>query len=112
MANKRLRKELLEGMNALRRVGVVSGATMREFEGELVEQPRRYKGKDIRALRNRAKVSQGVFAALLNISISTLQKWEQGQKAPSALARKLLQIVEERGIGVLVPPSGGSSRLP
>ncbi len=54
-------------------------------------------------LREKYGVSQAVFAALLNVSASTVQKWEQGKKAPGAAASRLLQIVEEHGLGVLVP---------
>jgi transcriptional regulator with XRE-family HTH domain len=37
----------------------------------------------IKRLRERNKASQAVFAAYLNTSPSTVQKWEQGQKRPN-----------------------------
>jgi putative transcriptional regulator len=37
----------------------------------------------------------------LNISISTVQKWEIGEKNPSGIALKLLNIVERKGLEVL-----------
>ena len=103
MANERLRRELVEGIQALKRVGAVSGATMRNFEKELLGPPPTFSPKQIRKLREKYEVSQAVFAALLNVTTSTLQKWEQGQKEPTAAACRLLQIVHEHGLGILVP---------
>ena len=105
MANERLRRELIEGLEALRRVGAVSGATMREFEKDLLSPPPAYTAKKIVRIRERYNVSQSVFAALLNVSLSTVQKWEQGKKEPGAAAIRLLQVVDEHGLGILVPRS-------
>ncbi|MEZ4754035.1 MAG: helix-turn-helix domain-containing protein [Bdellovibrionota bacterium] len=102
MANKRLRKELLEGFDALAAIGIVDGATMREFRADLLDTVPNFSPSDIRNLRESFNLSQGVFAALLNVSVSTIQKWEQGQKDPGAPAHKLLQIVKENGIRILV----------
>jgi putative transcriptional regulator len=55
----------------------------------------------IKAIRETAQVSQAVFAAMLNISVSTVQKWEIGQKRPSGKALKLLHIVEKRGLDAI-----------
>ena len=103
MANQRLRQELIDGMESLKRIGAVSGATMREFERELLGDRPKFSAKDVARLRDKYGVSQAVFAALLNVSASTVQKWEQGQKEPGAAAAKLLQIVMEHGLSVLVP---------
>ncbi|MFM2111979.1 MAG: hypothetical protein RLZZ271_639 [Pseudomonadota bacterium] len=44
---------------------------------------------------------QVVFAKLLNISLSTVQKWEIGQKRPTGTALKLLRLVQQRGIEIV-----------
>ena len=103
MANDRLRSELVEGMQALHRVGVVNGATMHKFEKDLLGLPPTYAPRKILKIREKYNISQAVFAAFLNVSTSTVQKWEQGKKEPSTIANRLLQVVEEYGIGVLVP---------
>ena len=56
---------------------------------------------DIKRLRLKAKTSQSVFAAYLNTSISTVQKWEIGDKKPSGPTLKLLNIVERKGLKAL-----------
>ena len=42
-----------------------------------------------------------VFAAYLNTSVSTMQKWEIGEEKPSGPALKLLSIVERKGLKAL-----------
>jgi putative transcriptional regulator len=42
-----------------------------------------------------------VFAAYLNTSVSTVQKWEIGEKKPSGPALKLLDIVDRKGLKAL-----------
>ncbi len=102
MANKRLRKELIEGMEALMEIGAVSGVTMREFRKDLISPPVKLSPKAITKLRESFGLSQAVFAALLNVSVSTVQKWEQGQKSPSAPASKLLELVKREGLSILL----------
>lgn len=102
MANKRLRKELVESMQALEDAGVVFSSTMRDLKKEFINPPTVYSAKQIRKLRENFDVSQGVFAALLSVSASTVQKWEQGKKSPSAPACKLLDIIKNHGLSILL----------
>ncbi len=43
-----------------------------------------------------------MFAAYLNTSISTVQKWERGDKSPNGISLKLLNLVESKGLEVLL----------
>lgn len=47
---------------------------------------------DVSALRARFNLSQAKFAALLGISVNTLQNWEQGRRKPEGPARVLLDV--------------------
>lgn len=88
--------------SSLRRVGAITKATMREYD-ELCLEPVKYvTAREVVLIRKRANVSQNLFARYLNTSESTVQKWEAGAKRPSALATKLLRIVEKHGLKVLV----------
>ena len=51
-----------------------------------------------------AKMSQALFATFLNVSVSTVQKWESpaAGKHPSGAAAKLLQLVETKGVEALI----------
>ena len=42
--------------------------------------------------REKSGLSQSEFAALLGVSVRTLQAWEQGQRHPSGAARTLIKI--------------------
>jgi len=47
---------------------------------------------DVSELRAEYGLSQEKFAALLGISVRTLQNWEQGRRAPQGPARVLLRV--------------------
>ena len=101
MANRRLRKAILDSARGLYELGVIDGKTMREFESLRVAAPKAYSAEDIRKLRVKEKASQAVFAAYLNTSVSTVQKWEIGDKTPSGPALKLLDLVDRKGLKAL-----------
>jgi len=47
-------------------------------------------------LRERYNMSQGVFAAALNVSPKTVQSWEQGSRRPNQGALRLLEIFDRQ----------------
>ena len=52
-------------------------------------------GPNIKRLRASYRLSQGQFAAVLGISVSTLRNWEQGRRLPEGPARVLLQVADK-----------------
>lgn len=48
--------------------------------------------RDVAALRARFRLSQAKFAALLGISVNTLQNWEQQRRRPEGPAKVLLRV--------------------
>ena len=63
--------------------------TRRQFSASDFE-PRAYRARDVRAVRESLRASQGVFAQVLGTSPQTIQAWEQGRHAPPRMARRLL----------------------
>ncbi len=46
-------------------------------------------------IRAKLKLSQSAFAALMGVSLRTVQDWEQGRRKPSGPAIALLRIAEQ-----------------
>ena len=65
---------------------------------------------DVKQIREGYDLSQREFAALLGISIKTLQNWEQGRRTPHGAARILLQVAAKHPNAVwdVVQPAGVS----
>jgi len=74
--NRDIGKEILEGLRELKRGQI----------GRVVNVP------PVGEIRRKVGLSQSHFAALLGVSVRTLQDWEQGRRAPSGAARTLLLI--------------------
>ena len=49
---------------------------------------------EIKEVRSLMQVSQAVFAKLLNVSISSIRQWEQGQRTPSGSTMILLELLQ------------------
>ena len=96
--NSRILSELHETARGLHAAGLIDRRRMREFDAlchlDVEEMP----PQKIKALREAAHVSQAVFAAILNTSVSTVQKWEIGEKKPSGPSLKLLSLIALTGL--------------
>jgi putative transcriptional regulator len=49
----------------------------------------------VQAVREKTQLSQAQFARLLNVSVKTLQNWEQARRQPTGAAKALLRILEK-----------------
>jgi len=96
------RKAILETVRktarGLRDAGLMSAQTMREFDVLCLPKVKEYSPAQIKRMRERNKASQAVFAAYLNTSVSTIQKWERGEKRPNGPSLRLLNLVEAKGL--------------
>ena len=100
----RMLSQLLETAIGLNKYGILSKPDMAKMK-LLCEPPPEYTpDRVIAILTSIAKMSQAVFASVLNVSVSTVQKWESpvAHKHPCGAAAKLLQLVESKGVDVLV----------
>jgi putative transcriptional regulator len=85
----------------LHQAGVMDQVTLREFDRLCLPPVEPLQPEEIKKIREASQVSQAVFARLLNTSLSTVQKWEIGQKRPTGTALKLLHLVQKRGLEVV-----------
>ena len=98
----RILEAVHETVNGLHKAGVMDRVTLREFDQLSLPPVEPLKPAQIKRIRETSRVSQAVFARLLNTSVSTVQKWEIGQKRPTGTALKLLHLVQKRGLDVVV----------
>ncbi len=92
---------IYETAQGLHDAGVMDAKTMREFDALCLPPVKVYSAEQIKRIRLHNQASQAVFAAYLNTSPSTVQKWERGQKKPNGPSLKLLNLVDQKGLEVL-----------
>lgn len=106
MTTKRLTQALLETADDMRRAGIIdqdahAKITLRHLgAAEGVIEP--LSGPDIRALRERARMSQAVFARHLNLTVGYVSQIERGAKRPSGPALVLLDVIRRKGIEAIL----------
>ena len=94
----RILEEMHETARGLHTVGLIDKRRIREFDALCHLDLKEMSPQEIKSLREGTHVSQAVFAAILNTSLSTVQKWEIGEKKPSGPSLKLLSLVERKGL--------------
>lgn len=94
----RILDEMHETARGLHHSGLIDKRRMGEFSALCGLEVPALGAREIKALRQSLNVSQPVFAALLNTSTSTVQKWEIGDKKPGGPSLKLLNLIERKGI--------------
>ena len=100
----RILDELLEMADALQCHELITKQNMTQMN-LLCQCPPEYTSEKVTAIRvGKAKVSQSVFASILNVSVSAVQKWESPNsgKHPTGAVAKLLQLIEKKGLEAII----------
>jgi putative transcriptional regulator len=102
----RLTKELLETARDMHASGLLTKAahdkiTMRHA-GATPTVTVTITGEEIKALREKCRVSQAVFANYLNLTADYVSKLERGEKRPNGAALVLLDVIRRKGIEVIL----------
>ena len=103
----RLRAEILEMAGDLNAAGIMSDGnfekiTMRMLDKDRLPKVEPLSAAEIRKVRERAGLSQAVFARYLNLTVSYISQLERGDKRPSGATARLLDIVRRKGIEVIL----------
>ena len=97
-----MRKSIVNSITStvrdLKKSGLVDDVTMRNIENLCLPEVQEFTPDKIVSIRKKFKLSQAALASIFNISPSTIQKWEQGNKKPAGASRKLLDIIERKGL--------------
>ncbi|MEI6261386.1 MAG: DNA-binding transcriptional regulator [Deltaproteobacteria bacterium] len=97
----RILDEMLETSRGLHQSNLIDKRKLCEIEALCQSTVEPMPPTAIKGLRETLHVSQPVFAKLLNTSVSTIQKWEVGDKRPSGPSLKLLNVVRRHGLETL-----------
>ena len=76
--------------------GIKTSFTEKELKDLGVEIPEvEISAKDIQQIREKIKLSQSVFAKVLNVSSSSVRQWEQGKRTPTGSTKVLLELLRK-----------------
>jgi len=87
-----------ETVSDLHDAGVLDKRTLRTFDELCLTPVQPMSGEQIRALRDRERVSQAVLARYLNVTTGLVSQWERGEKRPAGASLKLLSLIERHGL--------------
>jgi putative transcriptional regulator len=88
-----MRKDLFtELVTSVKEMKAIQAGRLKPGRVTRAEEVVRTSTPDVAALRAKFKLSQAKFAALLGISVDTLQNWEQQRRQPDGPAKVLLRI--------------------
>jgi putative transcriptional regulator len=102
----RLTDALLETAAEMHRSGLLDRTvydkiTMRHLGQDKMAAAEPMTGEEIRAVRERSKMSQAVFARHLNLTVGYVSQLERGTKRPTGAALALLNLVRRKGIDIV-----------
>src|SRR4051794_22797144 len=105
-ARSRLRQEIVDAMQSLRKVGAVTGeelekTTLRMLGKDALPKVEPMSPAEIAAMREQRGISQAVLAAFMNVAVNTVSQWERGEREPTGAALKLLNVVKHNGLDAL-----------
>jgi putative transcriptional regulator len=102
-----LRDMIVETAGDLRRLGMMDDATHEKITLHHLGKAATYElppitGEKIRGLREKAHLSQAVFACYLNLTVGYLSQLERGAKQPSGPSLVLLDLIRRKGIETIL----------
>lgn len=97
-AKSRILEAVHDTAGDLHRLGFIDKRKMQKFDALCLAPIPAYDSTQIRHLRETYQLSQAVLASVLNTSLSTVRKWEAGDKHPSGPSLKLLNLLERKGL--------------
>ncbi|ABE41399.1 transcriptional regulator [Rhodopseudomonas palustris BisB5] len=102
-----LAKALLETADDMRKSGLMDKPshdkiTLRHLGDARIPTFGPITGAQIRSIRERANLSQAVFARYLNLTVGYVSQLERGTKQPTGAALALLDVIKRKGIDAIL----------
>ena len=103
----RVAEAILEMADDQLRSGLMNRAehekiTIRHLGPQALSTAKPISGEEIRRLRERANLSQAVFARYLNLTVGYVSQLERGTKRPKGAALTLLNIIRHKGFEAIL----------
>lgn len=98
----RILKEIHETAAGLHKLGFIDKRAMERYDALCIPEVPDYSSEDVKTIRKKFKLSQSAFALVLNTSASTVRQWENGSKNPSKPSKKLLNILDRKGLESMI----------
>ena len=103
----RVTEAILETAADMHRIGVMDDTdyakiTMRHLGKRTVANAAPVSGQEIRSIRQRARMSQAVFARHLNVTTGYVSQLERGAKHPTGAALALLNVIRRKGMEAIL----------
>lgn len=103
----RASEAILETAAGMHRTGIMNDIdyakiTMRHLGKDLSSRTEPVSPAEIRAIRQRARMSQAVFARRLGVSTGYVSKLECGAKHPTGPALVLLNVIRRKGMSAIL----------
>lgn len=103
----RVREAILDTAKDLHRLGIIDDVThekitLRHLGDKGLAGAAPITGAEIRELRERANLSQAVFARYLNITVGYVSQLERGAKRPHGPALVLLDLIRRKGFEAIL----------
>jgi putative transcriptional regulator len=95
-------RSLHRAVEDLHAVGAVDKATLRRFDVACLTPVEEFAPERIRRIREKANMSQALFALTLNVATSLVSQWERGEKKPSGPSLKLLALADRKGVEAIL----------
>lgn len=104
--HSRIRRDINEMANDFYAIGLLDAQThakitMRSSTEDDFKPVEPLSGLEIRAIREKARLSQAVFARRLHVTPSYVSKLERGEKAPAGPTLVLLDVLRRKGFEAL-----------
>jgi len=87
MTKREIVQEILDGLKEIKAHKSGNGKT---FVTRKLKDP-----SHANVIREKLNLSQDAFASLMDVSIRTVQDWEQGRRKPQGPAKSLLRVAEQ-----------------
>lgn len=85
----------VQARDAKRDIGAELLASVKAMKAGRATRVTKVEVSPVAAARAKVGMTQARFAALMGVSVRTLQGWEQGRRQPGGAAKTLLRIADE-----------------